>query len=216
MILSLKPDMVLLLKEHATLVEFLRKNQIAFLTIDNEKVIGILRSFKTIGLLCDKKQRADSLIAAVQSQMRDTIHFEKPPRVLLCVGRNDAGSKSIRGAYVASDRTFYGELIRAAGGVNAYPDSSADYPAVSAEGIVRLAPDIVIDIMLPPSNISVQDMERDWLSLPMLPAARNQMMFCLTQDFMTIPGPRIVLILAEFKKIMVAYKQQTSSVAKKG
>jgi hypothetical protein len=39
----------------------------------------------------------------------------------------------------------------------------------------------------------------------MVPAVRNDMIFCLTGDYITIPGPRIVLMLRDVKRIMGEY-----------
>ncbi len=54
MILSLKPDLVLLLKEHSSIAGFLKKNGIAFRAIDDENFCDILQSFRTIGGLFGK------------------------------------------------------------------------------------------------------------------------------------------------------------------
>jgi iron complex transport system substrate-binding protein len=202
MILTLKPDLVLLLKEHGTLIDFLKKNSITYKSINNENMAGILQSFDSIGVWCGKKVSADSLVNRIKQEIVDTVSSIKRPRVLLCIGRDNAGSGSITKIYAAGPRTFYHELLLASGGENVYQDSAFAYPSMSGEGIVRLAPDVIIDIMAGSPGLDTAVLHRDWNVLSMVPAVKNQKVFCLAGDYLTIPGPRIVQILKDFKLIL--------------
>ncbi len=44
---------------------------------------------------------------------------------------------------------FHDEIIAAAGGSNAHQDDKASYPQISAMGIIRLAPDVIVDLLSP-------------------------------------------------------------------
>ncbi len=205
-ILSLKPDLVLLLKEHIKVIDFLKHNNIHYEIIDNENVSAILNSFLQIGKLCLRQRRADSLVALFNAEKRAPLTInEKRPRILFCIGRDNTGSGKIVQLYAAGPKSFYSQLINYAGGENAFTDSLGTYPLITAEGIFRISPDIVIDLMAPISHTDISIVKKDWDCLNSVPAVKNGLVFCPDKDFMTIPGPRIRLILKEINTAVVEY-----------
>jgi iron complex transport system substrate-binding protein len=207
MILTLKPDLVFLLKEHSSITEFLHKNGIRYKVIENENVDAILSSFTTIGAMFGRTVQADSLVSLFKSEVPESVPSEIRPRILLCIGRDNPGSGSISKVYLAGPKSFYSELIIDAGGENAYADSSFSYPSFSGEGIIRLAPDIIIDLTASVAGADAQKVRKDWNSLAMVPAVKNLLVFCPVNDFMTIPGPRIGLIVREIRKTVEEYQR---------
>jgi iron complex transport system substrate-binding protein len=206
MMLALKPDVVFMVKEHSAITEFLRKNRIGYKMIDNEDVGAILASFASIGAMFGKTRQADSLIANFRSCVPPLEPSRVRPRVLLCIGRDSPGSGTISKVYLAGPRTFYSELIGDAGGENAYKDSSFSYPSFSGEGVIRLAPDIIIDLTASVAGMDLEKIRKDWNTLEMVPAVKNLLVFCPVNDFMTIPGPRMGLIVREIKKAVDEYR----------
>jgi iron complex transport system substrate-binding protein len=208
MILKLKPDLVLLLKQHSSLSEFLSKNRITCKVIDNENVDAILQSFKVIGELCGKTKQADSLAASIKAEMpRISAPFYRP-KILFCIGRDNPGSGRISKVYIAGPKSFYSQLMHEAGGENAYADSAYAYPTFSAEGILRLAPEIIIDVMASVSGVQQEKARDDWKELAIVPAVAHGLVFCPAGDFMSIPGPRIGLILHEMKNAVLEFEKK--------
>jgi iron complex transport system substrate-binding protein len=208
MILSLKPDLVLLLHEHSQLAQFLTKNKVRFERIENENLDEIIRSFKTIGVLCGKEAAADSLIQEIRSEMSFDTSGHDQPRMLVCIGRDNPGCGMVSKAFIAGPKTFYSDLIRSAGGINAYADTAFAYPEFTSEGIMRLNPDIIVDFMAAVSGVSGETVKKDWGKLETVPAVKNGMVFCPEHDYLSIPGPRILLILRDLKKIIAAYREK--------
>jgi iron complex transport system substrate-binding protein len=206
MILSLKPDLVLLLKEHSMLVDFLKKNFIDYKVIDNENIGAILQSFHTIGGLCGKTGEADALVQSIRSEISNVPQLQHRPRILFCIGRDNPGTGAISKVYIAGPKSFYSQLILYSGGENAFRDSLLIYPSFSSEGIIRLAPDIIIDLMASIAGTQPEKLKQDWATLDMVPAVKNRLVFCPTQEYMTIPGPRIGLIVREMKKAVDEYQ----------
>jgi iron complex transport system substrate-binding protein len=208
MIIRLNPDLVILLQEHIQMLEFLKKNKIEYLLIDNYNLSSILESFLKIGKKCGKVEKTEHLVQTIQSEMNvDSIGEAIPPHVFLCVDRENQGNGKIYRAYAAGNLTFYHDLIKRAGMNNSIIDSKIAYPQVSDEGIIMMQPDIIIDIAMNYKRITLNKIENDWHSLPMVPAVKNNMIFCLTGDYLTIPGPRILKILTDFKRILSLYRQ---------
>jgi iron complex transport system substrate-binding protein len=208
MILKLKPDLVLVLKQHSSLSEFLVRNRIASRVIENENVNGILQSFIVIGEMCGKTKQADSLVASIKAEMSGVSAPLYRPKILFCIGRDNPGAGKISKVYIAGPKSFYSQLMLDAGGENVYHDSGFAYPTFSAEGIIRLTPDIIIDVMASVSDIQQEKAKNDWKELTIIPAVANGMVFCPSGDFMSIPGPRIGLILHEMKKAVIEFENK--------
>ena len=208
MVLKLKPDLVLLLKQHSSLSEFLTRNRISSRVIENENVDEILQSFIVIGEMCGKTKQADSLVASIKAEMSGVSAPPYRPKILFCIGRDNPGSGRISKVYLAGPKSFYSQLMRDAGGQNAYADSIFAYPTFSAEGVIRLAPDIIIDVMASVSGVQQEKARDDWKELAIVPAVANGLVFCPSGDFMSIPGPRIGLILCEMKKAVLEFEKK--------
>ncbi len=204
-ILRLKPDLVILLKEHSSLFDFLSKNKIEYLCIDDQNVSSILASFKIIGEKCGRQKKADSLVQLIKNEM--TQDQKKPPwpKALICVDRENSGNGKITLIYVAGKKSFYNEVLSAACLNNVMGDTKITYPELSSEGIIRMQPEIIVDFTIGSQRISESRMKSDWHSLAMVPAVKNNMIFCISNDYATVPGPRILTILKDFKKINFMY-----------
>lgn len=198
-ILILKPDIVFVVKEHRKLINFLKENKIKTVLISTHTFADICSSFVIIGNELNKKDKADSIIHQIQNEI-DKIEFEKPrnsPAILFCIGRDKIGSGTIGTIYCAGLKTFYSELIDLAGGKNCIKDSISEYPLLSAENIIKLSPEIIIDISGANLNIDVEKQKKDWLELSSIPAIKNNSIYVLKGDYLSIPGPRILKILRE-------------------
>jgi iron complex transport system substrate-binding protein len=105
--------------------------------------------------------------------------------------------------YISGRDGFYDDLIRLAGGVNAYDDETLKFPAISAEGLVRLDPDIIIEM--------VPDLEGEadrlklmeiWREKPGVRAVREGNVHILGSDYVVVPGPRFVDLLEDMVKVI--------------
>jgi len=85
-------------------------------------------------------------------------------------------------------------VIRLAGGVNAIPDTVIRYPELSHEGLIAVDADVVLDVVADGGvrGASVEEAAADWLKQGDLRAVRNGRVHVLMEDFVVIPGPRIV------------------------
>ncbi len=206
-VLRLAPDLVILLKEHEKLIDFLKKNRIEYLTVDNHNCRAILESFRMIGEKCGRSRQADSLVRYVQKEIADGAHqTADAPKALLCVDRDRRGEGSIGRIYAAGPSIFYNDLLIAAGMKNILSNTPMEYPQLSIESVIRLQPDIIIDISSYSPGAS-PDACRDWRCLREVKAVKNNSVFCLSGDYMTIPGPRVFLLLKDFKRIVSFYRK---------
>ena len=87
-------------------------------------------------------------------------------------------------------------------------DPGAAYPMVSGEGILRLNPDIIIEVTATAGPEGEPGAENDWQQLATVAAVKNGQLFRLTADYAYIPGPRIGLLLRDVKRIVADYARR--------
>jgi iron complex transport system substrate-binding protein len=211
LMLRLTPSMVLLTDENLQVQEFLKARHIEFLSFDHQSLAGIIQSIREIGSRFGQTRLADSIAARIAAEIRPESFAGRLPRVLLCAERSNPGAGIVTKAYIAGPKTFFDQLIRASGGANAYADSNLLYPALSAEGIVRLQPDIIIDVTASMGKLSASQMAADWYGLRSIPAVRDSLVICLTDSYITIPGPRVVETLRQFKRIVQRFGERRAA-----
>jgi iron complex transport system substrate-binding protein len=208
-ILSLHPDLVILLKEHEQVKDFLVANHIRFLAIDNHDITGIIASIDTLGVICGAAKAADSISSLIRNGMlRDNDTPQQHPKVLLGVGRESVGCGNVGEVWVAGKRSIYNEILEACGAENIIADTAFDYPTLTTEGIIRLQPDIIIEITNHIPGADLEKVKKDWEKLDMLPAVKNDMIFFLTRDYVTVPGPRTILLLGDVRDIVDKYRDR--------
>ncbi len=99
---------------------------------------------------------------------------------------------------------FLDEAVIAAGGENIFADSLAPYPNVSLEAVMQKNPDVIIE-MRPGEDLGGGLMEKirdDWNAAPSIPAVKRGNVFVLSDDFLMIPGPRVVRLMERLREII--------------
>ena len=198
--LAVQPDAVLLLAEHAHLRTKAEELGLPALILNNKTIPDILATITRLGELLERdteaaalRDRIEKQIASIRSQSRT----DKKPRVLITVGRN-MGSQGINSVSCVGRPPFHNELIEIAGGQNAC-QLNQPYPQISAEGLLAMNPDIIIDLLdshATPADI--KNARRDWQKTARL----TTNIHIIAGDYTVVPGPRFILLLEQFAKII--------------
>ncbi len=205
-ILSLKPDVVILIPEVEQVKKFLSELGIKYLSISNKTVHDILSSIEYLGKEFRVEQQSEKVLKIIRlkiKQIEEKTNDLTRPKVMIVIERS-IGTSVIEDVYVASKNTFYDELIEIAGGMNAYQDEQIAYPILSAEGIIHLNPDFIIDLVpqLKQTGLSRSSLKKDWQSLAQIDAVINDRIIIMSQDYAVIPGPRFILFLEDLAKMI--------------
>jgi len=195
-----KPDLIVTLPEHEDVRKELDKLGLRSLTVDHTTIKGILASILTIGDALGCPDRAAALHRNLEQRIRkigDRNSGRPRPRVLISVGRMAGDSSLNRMTVVGRGAGFFEELIALAGGVNGY-EGQIPFPALSAEGVLKTNPDVIIDLWsdLKEKNIDPETVRRQWTSIPGLKAR----VAVVGDDYAMIPGPRVVLLLEDLAR----------------
>lgn len=198
-IYSLKPDLVILLKEHYAAEERLSALGIPSIEVDTSTIPAIFETLHTLGKIFGTEASAEATISGLQQRI-DTLLSQikdQPPRtVLISIGRN-MGTGGLTDIYVAGEQTLYHEMLKLIGAQNVYA-GNMEYARLSHEGIIRLNPDVIIDL-IPDLNTSttlnLSEVQREWDILKNVNAVQNNEVYVFGGDYVCVPGPRFVLTL---------------------
>ena len=205
-LLTLKPDLVILLPEQANVKQYIEELHIPVLEVDNKKVEDIIQSISAIGYTCGAKQQADSIIADLHRRIElveNRVNGLPRSRVMISIGRT-VGSGTLGEVYAAGKTTYYDELLTYAGAVNAVESELVSYPVLSAEGIIRINPDIIIDFVLDNvrNGLSDEQIKADWQAVQQVTAFKNNRFHIFNQGYAVIPGPRFIQLLEELSFVI--------------
>ena len=222
MLLSLEPDLIILVEEHQDALVRLEELGISTLAVGHSRVAGILESITTIAERSGVAEKGKELrftlehrIGKVQQMVltgsmtprySDTpiprYPDHAPPRVLVAVGRlMDKGSGGE--IFISGRDGYYDDLITLAGGVNVYREDTLKFPAISDEGLIRLDPDVILEMV--PDLAGEGDREslmNMWRAKPGVRAVREGRMYILGEDYVVVPGPRFVDLLEDMAEII--------------
>jgi iron complex transport system substrate-binding protein len=193
-IVSLKPDLVLLVPFYGQTIESFKKLGIPILVQDNSSLRDILDTYDLLGKRLGREKQAGQAKARLEARLdkvRKKARSRKPISILFVVGHNVG---EIERVYAAGDHCFVGEIIKLSGGDNILKGTSAAFPLVSKENLIKQDPDVIIDSM--PSDEATGDTiakaREAWAKLPSLKAVRENHLYFLKQDEFLIPGPTMV------------------------
>ena len=190
-IVGLRPDLVVVLPEHEDARRYLATLDLNVVEFDHRTVRGIIDSLGAAGDLCGTPDRGDAAVAELGGLLRriDASVAGRPrPRVVVSVSRGkERGFGSLSAA--GPDGVYHDILLRA-GAQNAVPPGPVLHPALSAESLLRLNPDAIVEFA--PGVRDGTVIRDEWRALPSLTAVRRERVFVFTEDYLPVPGPRLV------------------------
>ena len=205
-IVRLEPDLVIVLEENLKFRQELSTSDYQVVAVDHKSIPGIIASIETIGKACGREKQGVRLAAGLRHRIEELEKresFKKPsPRVIISVGRN-AGSGQLGKVYIAGKDNYYEEMIRLAGGVNAY-SGSIRYPVVSIEGLLRLNPDVIIDLVpgYREKGLREESLRGEWNEMRGTKAFETGNIYIRGEDYWTLPGPRFIRIVEDMSLIL--------------
>ena len=199
-IVSLRPTHVVLLQEHRELAERLAVFHIPTVTVDHRSVDGVIDSIRILGRAFDREPLGEEQAALLRQRLDQIARAAEPlekPSVLIAIDRPKGELSEF---YAAGRSPYFQELLEIAGGRNVLESSSAAFPTVTIKILLRLKPDIIIDLSFASRAAGSID---DWKKLaPLLPAVAEEKVYVITDDYATIPGPRIALTAERFFRLL--------------
>ncbi len=203
-IISLQPDLVILLPSQYHIAQRLAAVNITTLTVANRRLHDIKKSIQSIAHATGHHAAAAQLLSTLSSQIhyvQQQVKSALAPRVVISLSHPDTELSSI---FIAGRHDFYHDLLLIAGARNAFQHDTPVVPQLSLEGLLALNPDIIIDIF-PEANDHAADLaqiQQQWQQLYGLKAVQTQRVHLIEADYATIPGPRIGLLLIQLAQLI--------------
>ncbi len=199
-IVSLKPDLAVLLPSERDLAGRLNPLGVEVLVVPDETLAEVEGSFLTLADRCDVPAAGKRLAARWRSELAPRPLPGPPLKVMISVGR----SAGRLGEVTAAGRgTFYHELLTRLGAVNVFADAPTRYPQVGLEEIVARQPDLILELrpdpLTPEKKAAVV---RDWQALPQIPAVRDGRVVVIAGDYTMLPGPRLPRLYGEMREAL--------------
>lgn len=204
-VVALHPDLVVVLVENELRTPGLAELRLPLLTVNHQTVEGVVESIGIVGRHCGRDEAARQLEESIRTRMAAVQRRSEGlprPRVLMAVDRT-RGTGAIQDVYVAGHDGYFSRLIELAGGENAMPASAARFPVVSAEGVLSINPDVIIDLAGGmPGDLDDAAIRRDWDALPQVDAVRRQRVYVISDEHLGIPGPSFVDLLEKMSEVI--------------
>jgi iron complex transport system substrate-binding protein len=199
-IVSLKPDLAILLPSERDLATRLEPLGVGVLVVPDETLAEVESSFLIIARRCGVPEAGRRLAAQWQAGLAPRPLPGPPLKVMISVGRSAGRLGEVT---VAARRTFYDELLTRLGAVNVFADAPTRYPQVGLEEIVAREPDLILELRPdPPDAEKTAAIVRDWQALPQVPAVRNGRVAVISGDYTMLPGPRLPRLYREMRKAL--------------
>jgi iron complex transport system substrate-binding protein len=101
------------------------------------------------------------------------------------------------GLVVVGKASYLNEVIGLAGGWNIFADAVASYPAVSMEEMLSRNPQVIVDMGDMSDTRQVTEEKKKsiaqlWRRAPTLDAVKQNRVHAVAEDFLVVPGPRVV------------------------
>jgi len=194
-IVSLEPDLVVVIPSSHENRRRLESLGIAVLEVDQHDVDAVLDSVSTVAEACGVGERGTALRSTIEDRLADvagTVAGSPRVRTLVVVG-HQIGGGAVRSVWAAGPDTFYDGVVRIAGGVNVVDGGVARYPELSREGLTALDPEVVLDLIagVEERNLDLDEVLTGWQRLAELRAVREHRVSVLEGDHMVVPGPRL-------------------------
>ena len=149
-------------------------------------LVEVLDSFLDLGRTFGREEQGIILRKTVENALDRGVDFPHR-KVLLVIWRNVGGG--IKDMTIAAQDGYYSEIFRRFNCELLPEKSSIPYPTISAEGVLSLKPDMIIELLVGLDDKSHKAALEDWRrSLPELKANVR----IITEQCAVVPGPRIV------------------------
>lgn len=204
-VLRLQPTLAIGLSEQSDTLAALKKLGIETLTLDHRTVSSILESFLVLGRYCTVEQVAIQVKGGIEREIESigkTVTEEKKVRVMIVIG--DSDEAALKNLFISGRDGYFNELLRLAGAENVYQGQTMSMPGVSREGIIRLNPEVILEIASDPIEKQVDEKRilAAWQELSMVSAVANNRVYILRENYFSIPGPRLILVLRKFAELI--------------
>lgn len=207
-LLALDPDFVIAYPEHAARMKALPP-RVRVVTVGHDRLADLLASMLEIGRVLDGEKEAERLVESIRrrlSRVALRVRGEPRPRVLFIAGRN---ADELKNMFIIGNNDFLNDLLRSAGGMNAYRGGIA-YPSISLETVIRLDPEFIFEISSHYEGIADERILALWRPLFMVSAVNGGRVRIIRDPSWLRPGPRVADVAEQLSQLLHPQRSVTA------
>lgn len=205
-LVKLRPEAVLVPVGENEVADGLEAVGLRTVALDLRTVESVYASILRLGEVLDARAQAAVVVAGMKSRMaaleqNAEKRFPVRKRVLFVVGRN-YDTRHPEDVFITGNDGLCNALLAAAGGENAYRGNTP-FPKISAEGILLMNPDVIVESVPAALRQEMTDAEivRAWQTLD-VKAVRDGRIFLMDDDPPLIPGVSMVAWAEKLQRMM--------------
>jgi iron complex transport system substrate-binding protein len=192
-ILSLRPDLVVVYGTQSGLIERLARAHVPMFNYEHAGLADVTRTLRQIGARVGRAEAGNRLALDIEKRLTDIqarIGGRPRPRTMIVFEREPG---ALRGIFASGGVGFLHDILETAGGTNVFADVRRQSLQVTSELALARAPEVILEIRAGPEWTPARAAsERNvWRALASMPAVRTGRIYLLTDEVMSIPGPRV-------------------------
>ena len=180
------------------------------LFLKHENFADILNCIKQISIVMGVELEGANLAMKLTAEIDINRPIaENAPRVLLIYKAQNGESGGFVSFACVDKGTFLDELLRSAGGKNAIENSSGRWPQLSVEDLMRLNPDIIVDLR-PDFQKDVDEIKAIWRKTApasTVIAIAEDNIAVITHHHALLPSPKVIEVHKILQKIIQDYRK---------
>jgi iron complex transport system substrate-binding protein len=196
-IARLKPDLVIVQAGPNQVASPLATLGIKTALVESGSLEGVFVTIQRISAAAGVPGRGNRLVTDVRSalqRIRSAVAPRAPRKVLIIVGRQTGTLTDI---IAVGPGSYLHDIAAIAGGTNVLASATLQYPRISMEAIIRLEPDVLIDVgemgETPADSDRRSRITEDlWMRQTLVKAVRDRAVHAVNDEAFVVPGPRIV------------------------
>jgi iron complex transport system substrate-binding protein len=205
-IVALRPDLVVMLQEAQDTKQTLQSLRLRTLMVPYMTVEQIAESIPRIGRQCGVEAEAQRIVADIESRIervRQKTAGLARPRVMITIERT-LGTGGLQDVFVAGRDGYFDVMIDIAGGTNAYDQGDVRFPVISREGILRMNPEVIIELVSRQTagNRPEPEILADWQQLAGIEAVQKKRIHVVRENYAFVPGPRFILLVEKLARLI--------------
>ncbi|MEQ1869172.1 MAG: helical backbone metal receptor [Vicinamibacterales bacterium] len=204
LLLSLRPDLVLVYDSQVELKQQLERAGIPFFNYVHRGLPDVTETMRALGDRVGARPGAEAAAAHIEQRLgaiRARVAGRPAPRTLLVFGREPG---SLRQINASAGVGFLHDVLLLAGGADVLGDLGKQSAMLSTEMVLARAPEVIIELHYG-ASLPRESIERErnvWNALASVPAVRSKKVFLLSGDEFVVPGPRIVLAAEQLANVL--------------
>jgi ABC-type hemin transport system substrate-binding protein len=196
-IARLKPDLVYVHAGPNSVATQLASLGIRTAVVDRGSLPSVFSTIRQISAAAAVPERGDALVSEIQmalDRVKSSVAGRPARKVLVIVGRRTG---TLTDMIAVGPGSYLHDLIGIAGGVNSMADVKLEYPRISMETVISLAPDVIIDVGEMGETPADSERRRTiteslWSKQQLVAAVRRGGFHAVNDEAFVVPGPRVV------------------------